>query len=568
MITIKIDSEKIEKIFLLIFFSVILFIGLGVLFDYKIKHDFPYAYSASDAFQHQIRAEAIKDSGNFRYEAPYISKGFENVVGRYPPVIYHLSVIFSFSSGLQTYDSIYFLVLFFIALSILTMYIIIKDFNRNVALISLPLTLLAFTYPLSTGIRWGHWPSLLSQFFLIAFFWCILRINEEKFYLPTAIISSAVILTHTSEYVFALFFLALFFLIRFISNRFISNSNIGNNFIKNFLNNFKNNEIKKTILFFILTFLISLYYLIIFKNTWAKTQPYSFIVEPVWEGNPGFYILDFGLLLVFILFGIFFSFFRLKNMHPSLLVGFTMLFCGFLNYAGFGLRSFQIRFFWPIYLSVFFGFGIYSLIRFFIKKISIFYFIALSIIFSVLILGLIKIPLIPHYIPSTSEGIMNSNHWTALNWISKNTEVDSKIYFFYGDLYSQDALLRNSKRVHYQVDTEDFIKAIKDRKIKRNYLSELPGDNGGSISVRSGILSFVDASSTKSPDDFFGQQDICKFNYFIFDKVSSNQILAKFNLLIVNELINKGAQISFQNDFVLILKNNNVGGDCIEERSF
>ena len=65
----KIDMEKI---ILLIFFAAILFLGPGVLFDHKIKHDFPFAYSASDAFQHQVRADAIKDMGNFRYESSYI----------------------------------------------------------------------------------------------------------------------------------------------------------------------------------------------------------------------------------------------------------------------------------------------------------------------------------------------------------------------------------------------------------------------------------------------------------------------------------------------------------------
>ena len=47
---------------------------------------------------------------------------------------------------------------------------------------------------------------------------------------------------------------------------------------------------------------------------------------------------------------------------------FAMIISGFLNYIGFGLRSFQIRFFWPIYLSVFMGFGIYVLIKLIAKK--------------------------------------------------------------------------------------------------------------------------------------------------------------------------------------------------------
>jgi len=131
----KID---LDKIILLIFFVIILFVGPGVLFDHKIKHDFPFAYGASDAFQHQIRAEAIKDAGNFRYEATYISKGLENVVGRYPPVIYHLAVIWSYAAGIEAYDSIYFIVVFFAVIAGFVMYFIIRNFNKTVALLSIP----------------------------------------------------------------------------------------------------------------------------------------------------------------------------------------------------------------------------------------------------------------------------------------------------------------------------------------------------------------------------------------------------------------------------------------------
>ena len=66
VVKIKLD---LEKIILLVFFAVIIYLGPGVLFDHSISHDFPFAYGASDAFQHQTRAEAIKDIGN-RFDAP------------------------------------------------------------------------------------------------------------------------------------------------------------------------------------------------------------------------------------------------------------------------------------------------------------------------------------------------------------------------------------------------------------------------------------------------------------------------------------------------------------------
>jgi|TARA_Y100000310_G_C20703189_1_gene831997 hypothetical protein len=555
----KID---LEKVVLLIFFIVILFQGPGVLFDHQIKHDFPFAYFASDAFQHQVRAEAIKDSGNFRYEAPYISMGIENVVGRYPPAIYHLAVILSHSSGIEVYDSIYFIVVFFAIIASFIMYFIIRNFNKTVALLSLPLSLIIFSFPSSTGFLWGHWPSILSQSFLILFLWSIINLNLKKSYLIIAISLSAIVFTHMPPFIFAFIFLALFFGIKLLARKM------------------NKEDIKNMVTAFAIFFIISFYYLVIFFNTWAKAQPYEFTTQPIWEGNPGFYLGGFGLLLPIILLGIIFSFPKLKDMHVALIAAFAMLLSGFTNYIGFDVRAFQIRFLWPIYLSVFMGLGIYILLKFLIKKWR---FIYTSGIFAILIFafsGILSfpaltrtdvqiIPYIPQLNRDTSTGVMNPIHWEALEWIKDNAEEDAKIYFFYGDIYSQDALLRNTKRFHTQVDNDEFINSLQERKIKRDYISETPGDSGGNIALRKSFFEFIDITKVKPNEFFFGSRDICSFDYLVFDKVSGQNVLAQYNLLIASELLKKDfIKAVFDNDIVIILKNNNIGVDCIEERSF
>ena len=208
------------------------------------------------------------------------------------------------------------------------------------------------------------------------------------------------------------------------------------------------------------------------------------------------------------------------------------------------------------------------LLRFIVKKWNFIYSIALLVIFTFALLGAVKIPLTPQYQKVASPGIMNPYHWNALYWLSKNTESNSKIYFFYGDIYSQDALLRNSKRFHYQVDPDDFVKSLQERKVKRYYTSELPGDQGGGIWMRSGIFAFNEATQAIQSEYFFGPQDICRFDYVVFDKVSRQQVFAQYNLIIASELLKKGMARAFENEVVVILKNNNIGGDCIEERSF
>jgi hypothetical protein len=556
------EKISLEKIVLAIFFVVILYLGPGILFDHQIKHDFPFAYSASDAFQHQVRAEAVKDMGNFKYEASYISKGFENSIGRYPPSLYHLAVILSNSAGIEVYDSIYFVVVFFSIVAVFIMYFLIRDFNKTVALLSLPLTLLIFSLPVSIGFLWGHWPSVLSQSFLILLFWSIMRMNMKYSYILIALSLSATALTHTSETFFGIIALALFFGIKLLVRK-LSKSDF------------------KTMTYAGIIFLVvSIYYLIIFKFTWAKGSQYSFFVQPAWDGNPGFYIAGFGLILIPMIIGMIFAIPKLKNLHISLIFAFAMLLNGFLNYAGFEVRSFQIRFFWPIYLSVFLGFGIYALGKLVIKRWNFIYTFVLLVILIALFAGTINFPTLKQtdiqtipYIPSlnrdSSAGMMNPFHWSALTWLSETTPQPSSVYFFYGDIYGQDALLRNAKRFHYQIITDDFIASIQDRKIKRFYESELPGDSGGSITNRPSFFTFEQAALSKPSEYFYGLQDICAFDYVVLDKVSGQQVFAQYNIIIANELLqNDYVNIAFENEVTIILKNNNLGADCIAERSF
>ena len=541
----------IEKAALAAAFLLFLYMGPGALLGHGISHDYPFGYLASDAFQHQTRAEAIKDAGNFRYEANYISKGFEDAVGRYPPLLYHIAVVFSYASGLEVYDSIYFSVLFFSVITLFLMYFLIRGFSRHVALMSLPLAMLIFSQPPIIGFLWGHWPSILSQCFLILVFWGFSNISLENSYVFISIAMAAIIMTHTSEAVFAALFIVMFFPIALAGKTL------------------KKSDMKNALIALGIALAAAFYYLIIFFNTWAKGQPYHFTVEPVWQGNPGFYIMGFSALLIIMAAGMVFSVLKWRSMHVSLIAGFAMRIAGFLNYIGFSLRSFQVRFFWPIYLSVFLGFGSYALLKLFLKKFNVYYSVSIMVVLSVATFGFVNIPFVPHYSALSGQSIMDPYHWEMLGWIAENTPKSSLAYFFYGDIYDQDALLRNSKRVHYQLRTQEAIDSINQRLVKRNYLSELPGDSGGSISVRTGLFDFKDVTADKPYEYFLGPQDICRFDYLVFDKVSGQPALAQYNLLIASELAKKDfISIAFENEVSIVLKNSKPGEDCIEEGNF
>ena len=58
--------------------------------------------------------------------------------------------------------------------------------------------------------------------------------------------------------------------------------------------------------------------------------------------------------------------------------------------------------------------------------------------------------------------------------------------------------------------------------------------------------------------------DICNFDYYVFDKVSREQVLANVNLLIRELFIkNSGMREVYSNQIVSVIKNPNPGSDCI-----
>src|SRR3989338_1153682 len=86
-------ETAIEVMVILAFFTAILFLGPASASEHRLKHDYPVGYAASDSYQHQSRAEAIKEMGQYRNEAPHMMAGLTDVVGFYPPVLYHVAVL-------------------------------------------------------------------------------------------------------------------------------------------------------------------------------------------------------------------------------------------------------------------------------------------------------------------------------------------------------------------------------------------------------------------------------------------------------------------------------------------
>ena len=380
----------------------------------------------------------------------------------------------------------------------------------------------------------------------------MMRINESKMEILLGIFIGALGLTHTSELIYAVGFIFIYAIVLLLWKKF----------------DFK--FIKKIVIAGVISLIIAGYNLFIFLNSFVVINPFSFSVSTDWGGTPIFHMTDFGLLLIFLGIGLALGLILFKKMTIPILAGIYMILIGYSNYIGFSIRAFQPRLFWPIYFSFFFGLGLYTLVKFVPSKLRPISVLGLSLLFILILSNVFAIPNVPAYNKVSSSGLMDKPHWESLQWLSKNTPPEARIYFFYGDAYSQDAILRNSKRFHAQVDPEDFVASLQNRTIKRYYKTEFPADHGAGMPYFKSFLKIGLNLKENTESQIWTQiyPDICIFDYYIFDKTSREPVLAQYNSLIANAMLVKNAQIVFENDAVIILKNNNFEGDCIEEGSF
>jgi hypothetical protein len=238
------------NIFLVILFSVLLMGGLALPDGNYVVHDKPDLFAASDAFIHYIWADALKDRGQYDVYPDYFSYGYKDVIAYNPPLFYHIVVIFSQMAMIPLYDACYFLIIFACIVGILALFLLIrKYYGDDVAFLSMPITLLLFFDRHYTLFTYGTWIYALASVFMIAMFYWI---DDKELVI---LMLSAMVLTHTSEFIFAVGFIGLYILIKRFSN------------------------IKEQIMNVLTAMLITSYYLYIFYFTWLSNNPYHFAVE-------------------------------------------------------------------------------------------------------------------------------------------------------------------------------------------------------------------------------------------------------------------------------------------------
>ena len=545
-IKIKLD---LESAFLVFFFALLLWTASASVYDYRLVHEKPTGYFASDAYQNYGISAGISEQGDFRYQPKAPAGGYTDVVGHYPPILYLLPVLFSSISGLPIYDSIFLIVLLFFSLAPLGIYYIIRKTNKTVAMLSLPFTLLIFTGKFYSAFTWGQWGFLTGSFFSIFAIWAATRFELRKGVTLFALFLTATVYGHATGFIFAVMFTAFYAALILLYNKF--NPGIIRQTIKGL-----------AIAGLIFVFL-SAYYIIIFQNTWGKSQPFSFevtTVKDLLEGRPFPAVVegDFGLLLIILLvaglaMGILTLF---KRLDTGIAAGLFLSAIGYTNYVGFGGRAFQARFLWPLYLSVFFGLAIYYASGLVVKNWKLAYSVGTALAASGLLLAVF-------YTPGTGA-MVDQDHWNGFVWIRDNAEKDAKVLFLYQDFMSQTAVYYSTQRETYIINIDDYVAAISSRNVRRDYVIDRIAEHSSGLPYRQGLFSYRYHSKE---EDIRQQRDICSFDYYVIDRLSAQPAMAQYNGILANDFIGSGMAVVHTNPVLVILKNNNPGGECVNERS-
>ncbi len=579
-------SLNFEYVFLIIFSLAFLATGLGV-FEQKLSHPYPTGYFASDAFFHQAETTWLKEQGMIKYALPNMEGGRKDVYDSHPPFVFEAVGVLSFATGLEVYDAIYLLVIFMLLLIALLIYVITRKFNKNVAILSAPLTLLVFTAPFSQVINFGQWLFIAGALFMVASIWAISRLEEKYSFILLGIFLAATAIAHQPELLFAGLFLSIFLAARWIKAK---------------------HSIKEFIPIGIaggIALALSAYSLNIFRLTWLQTY-FSDAKLGLTSGTGVFekgfsdvswlgsimgitYSKETGLQIAFtsliiglmIIAGIILAVLMIINKKNDLMpfwIGIFILGISYLTFLGLAKRAFAHRWLWHFYLAVFFGLSVYYGMKKLVRNWQPAYSAALAI---VMIIALAA----PSY-GKTQGSLMDQYNWEAMKWVSSNTPENASVFVFNLGSLQQSSALYNMRRVSYIIHRNSYISAfqnqqeqvsrLEDIQIMDTYefgiasaYSHLLCNRGGAFNYGY-YYTYLPTDNTcypefKEPTPPERNIKLCSMEYYYVTTAGGNEAIDAYNQALVQKLLkNQWMKQIYSNPTTKVIRNENPGADCLD----
>lgn len=539
MIDLSEDSKVWEHLALLALFITLLVIGPANIWDKDIARDHPYGFYAQDTYIFTSYQYYLQESGSWRQLAPYLARGYTDAIQSQPSVLEILSVLLAQATGFGFFTTTYLIVMVLAFLAVFAYYFLIRSFNPQVAVLSLPLNVLLFSPVFITAFTWGNWPFIAGSAMFVLFFWCLNKVKERWMPALGALALAAVAFGHTSEYIFAVPLLGGLLLVDAVSREFRW-------------------QTWKRIAGMVLgSVVLAGYYLVIFQGTFLQHAPLQFITPDVAGLGMFVKLTTPGVWLALVVGAGVVLGFLLVRRHRALQIGMVMLVLGFTHLIGTGKRGLETRYLWPIYLSVFFGLLIYVILTKLMK-------LRLSLRACALIsIALTAFLAMQYQQPIDGPGLTTREAWQAIEWVAQQTPRNATVLYYYGDAYGQAGVLFNAQRLASAILIEDYIAMAQAGQLRRLVQTERISDRTNAYPYRKGLFTFgfhqIEDNVTVR-----GPEDLCTFDYHVLDKVSRAQGAGQFNLAIVQHLVqNANFTKAFENDGVIILKNPKPRGECL-----
>jgi hypothetical protein len=543
-----------EAILLFIFFFSFMHYGLGNLTNYRLNNQYPPNYGAQDAYLYSAYSAYAIETGQVRTMDPYLYRGTKDLALFLPPLRIIGESGVSYLAGTSVYDSIYIMVIFCVFLAIMAFYLLLRSYKKEVAMLSLPLAFLIFRYPFSTSFFWGIW-SLSSGIMYLPVLLYFIRFHDRKFYVPIMILLAA---GQLMSYLRITPFIYIFIL-----------GYYGYLLWKKEIRLSK--ELPRLAIIAVGTLLLCCYFISLLNVSFGvftdKTAS-AFLsqADPIDDNTiavPLFTQLGIINILIIALGFASLAFPEKKDYSLILLVYLFLLM--FSNYLFFGIHVFKLRLFWPIYASGLFGLGLaflFSGLSYLIPKLKRGMPIicpALSIIL-ILVYASTYSGAFPTYF---ADQDLNNGYL----WLKANTSADSKILYFYGDLFVQASYLV-SERDSYIIDLE-ALKAQAQKTSIFKKIKLLPEPYSQTLRRRGLFdreLVTNQETLTKLEKGELGDntmQDLCSYDYFVFGVKGRHELLSQ-NARYHDQLIKDGNSEVYSNSLLNIVKNKR-GLNCIDE---
>lgn len=512
-----------------------------IFFHNSINHTYPQGYLAGDAYITLANIKYVSQVGLYRDTQPdlveFSTKKYTTIE---PPLFIYLGAAITKIMGVESYDGTNIALTLLLISSILIIFIFLYKIEPLISIIFLPYALFVVAFPYMASYTWGYW----RQFMAMNAFFFSLIIFQNKLSLKTSLLLSVVLSCTILGYpYYALFFVFLYILVLLFS--YFS----------------QKQKIKELFIYSLIIFTLALIFTSVYLLDFVASRQTSegSILKASTDLAFGSYTafgatVQFsqvqGLTFVFISLIIILLYFIIKikshnNLVKISLALLLMLFTlSALPSLGITQRAYQLRFLWPLIITMLFSFALYILLSVFIKSKPVKSLIMLGVFILMLFLFY---PISEQYSKVQLGSIVSEQHWAAYQYITNTADNDSEVLIIDPTQNQDHVIVSMAKKRRFlnQIDIMNILeKNLSLDNVSTERQCHYPAAN---------FKDFKFEKITPPETCYNMNYPMCHFDYILLVLINNQQYLSWVDQQKLTSIFTPIKQF----DYVVILKNNN-----------